>query len=477
MLWICTHLPQMGLEMFEKSCSGERRAAVVTADQKVHLMNSIARKSGVMVGSSLATASSLAPDLVCYKRDEQAEQEYLENIIPIAYRFTPRVSVSLPNNLMLEVSGSIKLFDGLSPIVRLLQRSLRHIGHESSIGIAHSACAARVFAHAKVDIQLPEYPDAKTVRETTMDALREISLQHAELNPSDITRLFNMGIRSFGELLDLPRDELGKRFESYLLDYVARLIGTNYDPQKFRAPAESFRSDIHLLEPVKDRPSLDVHMEQLALELTHWLQSRQLGVEEVVWTFAPFDGENISVPVCFSHPRTRVPEILEFSELALAAVDLPNEVISISLTAPRTESLSSAGITEKDLLGMHARKSALPSDLLDRLTARMGIASWQLLRNMNDHRPEYAWCPARSRDAERYSPPFFTPGSRPLWLFEPPLRVKRKHFELLKGPERIESGWWEGYFSRDYFVARHDSGSLCWLFNNEEGWFQHGYFS
>lgn len=476
MLWLCAHLPQMGLEMYEGS-PASRQASVVVDERKIHLMNGIAQEAGIALGSSLATASSLAPDLVCYKRDEEAEKEYLEKIVPVAYRFTPRVSVSLPYDLMLEISGSLKLFGGVGRILRLLKHALRRIGHESFIGIAHTPSAARVLAHAKTSTPLPEYPDAETVRNSTLDRLRETSLKYAELAPSDIERLSNMGLRSFGELLNVPRNELGQRFEKSLLEYLARLAGSAFDPQKYTAPAEPFRSEIHLLDPVKDRQSLDVHMEQLSLKLVRWLQTRQLGVMEVLWTFSPFDDEGISVPVRFSHPRTRVSQILEYSELALESFDLPREVISICLEAIRVDSLLNTGATQRDLLGTHEVKPVLPGDLLDRLTARLGISSWQLLRNLDDHRPECAWSPSNDREYGQDTPPFFTPGHRPLWLFEPPLPVRRKHFELLKGPERLQSGWWEGHFSRDYFVARHESGSLCWLFSNEEGWFQHGYFS
>jgi protein ImuB len=49
---------------------------------------------------------------------------------------------------------------------------------------------------------------------------------------------------------------------------------------------------------------------------------------------------------------------------------------------------------------------------------------------------------------------------------------------LLAGPERIESGWWDGdEASRDYFVARRPDGSLAWVYRDKDGWFLHGLFA
>ena len=482
MIWVCAHLPQMGLEMFHRAHPAARRKpTVVIDDHKVHLMNHRAEEGGVVLGSSLATANSVVSDLVHCSRDEKAEREHLESLIPTCYRLTPRVSLSFPYDLMLEISGSLKLFGGITPVVRMLKHSLRRVGHKTSIGVAHTPCAARVLAHAQITTSLPEYPDAQKVRDNAMECVRDVSLKYAELQPVAIERLFNMGIRSFGELIDLPRHELGKRFTKDLLNYLGRLTGVSFDPQEYVAPAERFCSDIHFLEPVQDKRSLGIHMNQLVSELAQWLRARHLGVMEIRWEFSPFHGTGTSVPVRFAHPRLRVPAILEFSELALEPMELPKEVMSISLAATRVDSLSQSGAAEKDLLGVREVRSVMPNDLLDRLTARLGVDSWQLLRNMDDHRPEYAWSPSGVQDsngkASKCVQPLLTPGCRPLWLFEPPLLVKRKYFELVKGPERIQSGWWGEHLARDYFVARHESGALCWLFLNEQGWFQHGYFS
>jgi protein ImuB len=51
---------------------------------------------------------------------------------------------------------------------------------------------------------------------------------------------------------------------------------------------------------------------------------------------------------------------------------------------------------------------------------------------------------------------------------------------LLSGPERIETGWWDGGdVARDYYQARTSQGELLWIFQdrrNRDGWYLHGIF-
>lgn len=55
--------------------------------------------------------------------------------------------------------------------------------------------------------------------------------------------------------------------------------------------------------------------------------------------------------------------------------------------------------------------------------------------------------------------------------------MRREDYELLSGPERIESGWWDGEeHRRDYYRARDRQGRECWLFQAAEGWFLQGFF-
>jgi len=54
---------------------------------------------------------------------------------------------------------------------------------------------------------------------------------------------------------------------------------------------------------------------------------------------------------------------------------------------------------------------------------------------------------------------------------------------LLAGPERIESGWWDGDdIARDYFVARTPKASVVWIYRERGAlqggqWYLHGLFA
>ena len=145
------------------------------------------------------------------------------------------------------------------------------------------------------------------------------------------------------------------------------------------------------------------------------------------------------------------------------------------------------------------KQASSRSELVDLLAARLGEEALSILRSVDDPRPERAWAllPAVG-DSRRRSAPAATRTNRPLWLLALPRPVAIADFELLAGPERIETGWWDGGAVRDpgaetgnskrkelrdYFVAVSQSGARCWLYRHQpaqpqqsDAWFLHGYF-
>jgi protein ImuB len=120
--------------------------------------------------------------------------------------------------------------------------------------------------------------------------------------------------------------------------------------------------------------------------------------------------------------------------------------------------------------------------LIERLQARLGPGQVRRLVAAADHRPE---CASRSLPAQaalgraeaaigRGALHGAPTAPRPVWLLNPP-QALREHrhrpwldgqpLQLLCGPERIETGWWDGLpAERDYFIARQGSGALVWVY-------------
>src|SRR5690606_24803474 len=83
-----------------------------------------------------------------------------------------------------------------------------------------------------------------------------------------------------------------------------------------------------------------------------------------------------------------------------------------------------------------------------------------------------------------------TQAVRPFWLLAQPVPLPMKGerpvygsvLRLVRGPERIEAGWWEGgLVARDYFVAEDEQAARYWIYRERDadvpGWFLHGLFA
>ena len=487
MLWLALHFPALGLEERLGTLDGKPcEAAVLVEDNRVVQVNEQARQAEIAIGSTLATANSILPELNHFNRDPSAEHERLNWLAQMAYRYTPKVSPAPPDALLLEVRGSLRLFGGMQALADQLAADCRRCGHEQNLAIAATPLAALMLARVG-DGLVPSrnglVPSRRLVpsraEQPVRVALQSVPLIHSDLAPRDLERLANMGITRIDELLGLPKRELGKRFGPALIDYLARLTGQKADPRAFIEPPERFDSSVHLLEPVRGKDALLFPMRRLATELARWLARRSFGTRRLTWTIKSLTGTAAVLTVEFAQPRRDEQSFLTLSKLKLAGADLPEEAMSVSL---RADFIAPFETALADLWGMTAGDTATPAELVDLLAAKLGGDAVRDLRAMDDHRPEYAWRAeqAGSRKAVRTIGSGPAMGhSRPLWLLDPPKPVDARLFELVSGPERIETGWWSSLgLVRDYYVALSERGARCWLYREQnENWYLHGYFA
>ena len=489
--WLALHFPTLALDIFQSQSVPNEQVQVVIQEQRVCHMNEAAAAAGILPGCTLATAYSISSELTYFERNPDQEQEHLADLAQALYRYSSVVSLEAPDCIVLEIRGSLMLLGNAGVIAQDALALCADMNHQAIARSAQTPQAAIALARAQTS-RLFDVP------------LHVLALLNQGFSQRNLERLSNMGIYTLGQLVQLPRAGLGKRFGQQLTQYLGRLQGELPDPRQSIRPQTRFFRQQHLLKPISNKEVLlRGPMPYLAKQLEYWLIAHQHGCITLCWQFAPFKGEPTILQIRFGSGKQRHQDILKLSALKLEQVDLPTEVLTVGLDMTLSRSWVS---NSQDLFGSTASATMAVSELVDELNARLGTGACYSIRPRAQHSPEQAWRGPRGIPRENtpaiISDPAATssrsagllPGKRPLWLFHQPQPVPGNHLTLLQGPERlsesnltVRSSTLTAAPYRDYYVARHHQGALCWVFKPPEttptqtgrdgGWYLHGYFA
>ncbi|WP_312306713.1 DNA polymerase Y family protein [Pulveribacter sp.] len=420
-----------------------------------------------------------------------------------ALRFTPRAAL-LEEALVLEVSSTARLWGGMAALRdRLRQAAPEHEGPQlwaeaatawQALALLRLQCAGRPLPR-RLPHDLPV---------DTLSALRP----HAQA-------LAHLGCRTWGALRELPRAGLARRFGQPCLQALDAAWGEADPGWQWLALPEHFALQVELPALAESASALLWTGQRLLDALQGWLQARQQGVLELelAWHHDLRRVDGVVLPPWqalrlrtaeplqdTAHLRRLLAERLAHQRLAAPVDRLALRSLQTAPLVPASHSLLAPA------QGEGAAAGAEPwHQLVERLSARLGAASVQLPVAGDDHRPErmQRWQPALApspSSAGRTG----QGGGRiaraalwPPWLLRPPRPLAQQGdrpclrgqaLRLLAGPERVESGWWEGaaeqgdgqgLVRRDYFVAHNDAAGWVWIYRDRAsgGWFLHGVYA
>jgi protein ImuB len=296
-----------------------------------------------------------------------------------------------------------------------------------------------------------------------------------------------------------------------VLDDLDRARGLTPDPRTLFTPPSVFKAAQPLPAPAHDAEMLLFAARRMLVELCGYLSATASGAQRLTFSFEHHRRESTRVTLSLvaasrdaDHLTNVLRERLERTELPCpaTAIALESEIL-LPLASHNLSLLPDAGQTEE-----------AAAHLIEKLRARLGDEAVLGLKRYGDHRPERAWrtCEPASKDTIRASrtresgsknaggaqrerqveskdTPASDVASRPLWLLAEPRPLSEidnapcyeGRLSLVAGPERIESGWWDGHdVTRDYFVAANPSEAMLWIYR-ERGprgrWFLHGVFA
>jgi protein ImuB len=396
----------------------------------------------------------------------------LQRLCLHAQNFTSFVSIEPPSALLLEIRGSVKLFGSLQELHADIDACWNRLGLKahsattpSTLGalwLARAGCALHVEDAGMLPAQLSKVPLACTGWE-----------------PEALKTLNAMGVAKVGELLRLPRAGLARRLGTALVQALDIAVGSQPAPRRAFLPRERFRARSDFETEVEQVAYLEKALEPLIERCARFLRGRQAGVQRLRLRLRHREGPATEVTLGLASITSERCRLMDVAAHRLIRLELKAPVRGIELISGSLRALSAASL---DVFSGTANAGILGRDtapqLVERLRARLGEEAVYGFCLIPEHRPEAAWRRVHELSAAVSEHAPATQMPRPVWLMQQPLPIPKP--DILQGPERIESGWWDGKgVARDYYVARRHHGAKLWVFQERHSkrWYLHGVFA
>ena len=417
-------------------------------------------------------------------------------ICAISLSFTPRVALC-GDAVVLEVSGSLRLFGGLHKLATSLEANLHAFFKQNSLvaNIVRAQAATSLIAIGRLQLLRAGHKLPARVADMPMYTL-------AATRPH-LAVLERTGCRTWGDLLALPRDGVARRFGAPLLAALDQARGALPEAYVWRVLPERFEQKIELDALVIQAPALMAGVNALLVQLHAWLLGRQSGLcaLKLIWHLdkrrdVPPTGELL---VRTAQPAQDLQHVARLITERLNQVNLSAPVHSITLLSLETVSLRDAAAATASLLIEPKQQGTSSTQFIERLSARLGPASVQVWQPQADHRPEamQRWVTAgvdvnaiksvassvgiySARGLKDSKNDIKIDALFPTWLLRQPLKLASKAgaplhqgaLVKLAGPQRLEAtGWLLADSSdilpalRDYFIYRSSQGVLLWIYS------------
>lgn len=474
MLWACIVLPHLALDtLLRRRPPGDQPLVLIDGPlpaRRVLDADDAARAAGIRAGQPLTTAYALLACFEAVPHDPALTGQQHDLLAGWAYRYSAEV-LRLPGAVALEVQRSHRLFGHWPDFEKKLRDDLQSMGFRHRLALAPTPLAARALAEVADGAVIG---DASRLRQR----LARLPLAHAGLPDGMADALAGMGVRQLGALLVLPRDGLRRRFGASLLDHLGDLLGDQATPLPRYLPPDRFDLRIEFNFDIDNLASLAFPLRRLTGDLAAFLAGRDGGVQRFTLSLGHRGHVPTRLPVGLLQPERDPAALFELARSRLERISLEHPVVFLRLRATELPPFVPGG---RDLFEQRPAHAIPLEQLQERLRARLGDGAVHRWQATVDPRPERAQR-IGAPDARPVAP---TTLPRPTWLLPQPIPLSSHGLRILAGPERIESGWWDGGdLRRDYYVLETAEGQHAWAFcppgkrpGPTGGWMLHGWFA
>lgn len=461
---------------------------------RIVAFNAAAARRGVTVGMPLAEAEALLEgNPLIAPCDAAADRAQLRKLAVLCDRFGPITGLEdgeSPESLLIDVTGCGPFFGGELELARQAMHLLAERRYFARAGLAETVglawAASRTLRRERMTLVAAHESEA-WFSSRPIAALR--------LDRATISLLGGLGLRTVGDVLQLPRTELPSRFGPLLLRRIDQALGRLAEPIEPVRPAVPLMTQWRAETPLTDRTTLAVVLARLIAEIV-----KRLPLWEGIMSLAC--GFNAAAPVVVGAalPARSAERLMALVTLALDRQPPPYEVEQIVIVA---DTVRLPPPDRTDLFGdrTSVEQDRLFSRLIERLSGRLGPDAVSRPMLAGDHLPEHAvqavpitvatppsTIERRTVEAIATRPILLRPEPEPVSVLSvhpdgPPFRLTRgkrmNTLVLAFGPERFETAWADAPEARrDYWRVETDEAERLWLFRcrRSGAWFLHGLF-
>ena len=451
---------------------------------------------GVRVGMTVAHASAVLESPRVVDHAPAADAAALLRLGRWATRFTPAVAVDPPDGLLLDVKGCERLYGGLLPLARQVRVAVTNLRLQVRVAVAPTVGLAWGLARFGDE---GVCDDAGDLLDLPVAALR--------VDAATVEALAEVGVDRVGQLADVPRSELARRFGDDLLLRLDQARGEAAEPLEYLRFSETPRAEFRFAGPTTQWEAVERTVQKLVEELCGVLARAESAARRVILEVERLDSDLrpvfASLAFSFAHASRDAKHLWHVLRPGVEGLDMGRGVEALELFAaevarlphgqPRLDGGRDASQDDRDL-----------ARVVDLLQGRLGRQRVLRYEPTPAHVPEAAYqlVPASEPRGKAPESPAVA-GDRPTVLLDPPERAQvtllnpegplvtirwrgvSRQVLTTVGPERIGRRWWHFDLSRrslavrDYYKLQDEAGRWLWAFRALPGgrWFVHGVWS
>ena len=391
---------------FSKAVPADKPFALVTSGAHgllISAVNSCAADAGVAVGARMTDARAALPSLICRAAEPREDDIALLRLARWAGRYGPNRNVEGSDGLWIDITGVAHLYGGEENLLDDLVQRLASFGVPSHAGLADTFGGA--YALARFGI-----PGAGTwalaATGTGRAVLASFPVESLRIDAKSVLLLKRLGLRCIGQLYDLPRESLARRFRSRdvageVLTRLDQMLGLRQEPCVPLAEPPVLSVRRAFAEPLLSGQAIETIAAELCEELSAHLKEKGRGVRSVRLSLYRADGTVAEVAISLRKPSRDGAHLMLLLKEKFDSIDagFGIDLMVLDVLRARRVTDSQEGFSEDAGAGYD------PGPLIDRLSNRLSADAVTILRFRESHIPERS--EVRAAALAAFTPPPF----------------------------------------------------------------------